>query len=68
MLNFRQTNFGRCATGGFAFRLSALLLCSLLSAQGCSVKQLAVKKAADTLADSGTTYARSAEALPPILS
>jgi predicted anti-sigma-YlaC factor YlaD len=42
---------------GFALRLSGVLLCSLLTVQGCSVKQLALKKAADTLADSGTTYA-----------
>ena len=57
MLNYRQTGIRPGAQAGSALRLGTLLLCSLLTVQGCSVKQLALKKAADTLADSGTTYA-----------
>jgi predicted anti-sigma-YlaC factor YlaD len=57
MRNCRHTGFNLAARASFAVRLSTLLLCSLLAVQGCSVKQLALKKAADTLADSGTTYA-----------
>lgn len=57
MLREREAGFGRAQRAGFALGLRAFVLCLLLALPGCSIKQLALKKAADTLADSGTTYA-----------
>jgi len=57
MRDRRKKRLGLTGRVGIGSAVRCMVLCSFLILWGCSVKQLALNKAADTLAEGGTAYA-----------
>lgn len=57
MRDREQTGLGLSERASIGFAVCMLISCALLILPGCSVKRLALNKAADTLAEGGTAYA-----------